>query len=235
MSEITLYQAQKKKMQGLCDEHKLTFRFFKDIYPIRLMVSPLASVEAQMSMLENVEEVGYRDPGSSMTWTFEDGQLTTTVSGGTFTISKTLRSKIESILLKMISFWQQHFFREVIEKDALRSGMMPVINEDDTEDLPDGAESIEEFTDEDGEGDDGDGGGNGDEADDDELLERAAAIVRAENKATVALLQRQLNIGYARAARLLDELEEQGVVGPYNGPGSREVLPADEPDDESEG
>lgn len=233
MSEITLYQAQKKKMQGLCDEHKLTFRFFKDIYPIRLTVSPLASVEAQMSMLENVEEVGYRDPGSSMTWTFEDGQLTTMVSGGTFTISKTLRSKIESILLKMISFWQQHFFREVIEKDALRSGMMPVINEDRSDDLPDGAEPIEVYTNGDGEADDGDGDGHEDE--DDELLERAAAIVRAENKATVALLQRQLNIGYARAARLLDELEEQGVVGPYKGSEPREVLPSDEPEDESEG
>lgn len=233
MSEITLYQAQKKKLSGLCDEHKLTFLFRKETYPIKLIVSPLVGVEAQMSMLENVEDVGYRDPGSSMTWTFENGQLTTTVSGGTFTISKALRSKIESILLKMISYWQQYFFRFVIEKDALRSGMMPVINEDRSDDLPDGAEPIEVYTNGDGEADDGDGDGHEDE--DDELLELAAAIVRAENKATVALLQRQLIIGYARAARLLDELEEQGVVGPYNGPGSREVLPVDEPDDESEG
>lgn len=229
MSEITLYQAQKKKLSGLCDEHKLTFRFLKETYPIKLIVSPLVSMDAQMSMLENVEEVGYRDPGSSMTWTFEDGQLTTTVSGGTFTISKALRSKIESILLKMISFWQQYFFRCVIEKDALRKGMMPVINEDDANDLPDGAVPIEEFTDdEDGEGDDGDG----DEADDDALMELATSIVRAENKASVDLLQRNLKIGYAHAARLMIALEERGVIGPYNGTEPREVLPADKPDEE---
>ena len=48
------------------------------------------------------------------------------------------------------------------------------------------------------------------------------------------MLQRRLNIGYARAARLMDELEKQGIVGPYKGSDPRDVLPADEPDDESE-
>ena len=144
MSEITLYEAQKKKLQGLCDEHELSFRFRKDSYPITLTISPLQGMDAQMSMLENVEEVGYRSPDSTMTWIFEDGNLTTKVSGGTFTISKVLRTKIESVLLKMISYWQQYFFRDVIEKDALRKGMMPVINEDEANDLPDGAEPLEE-------------------------------------------------------------------------------------------
>ena len=36
MSEISMYEAQKKKLQGLCDEHDLTYRFIKDAYPIRL-------------------------------------------------------------------------------------------------------------------------------------------------------------------------------------------------------
>ena len=131
MSEITLYENQKKKLQGLCKEHDLTYRFRKDSYPITLTISPLAGENAQMSMLENVEEAGYRSPDSSMTWIFEDGNLTTKVSGGTFTISKVLRTKIESVLLKMISYWQQYFFRDVIEKDSLRKGMMPVINADE--------------------------------------------------------------------------------------------------------
>ena len=227
MSEITLYQAQKKKLSGLCDEHKLTFRFRKETYPIKLIVSPLVGVEAQMSMLENVEDVGYRDPGSSMTWTFEDGQLTTMVSGGTFTISKVLRTKIESVLLKMISYWQQHFFRDVIEKDALRKGMMPVINEDEANDLPDGAEPLEEDEIE-------DDGGPDEISEEDPDIKEAIAIVRAENKATTSLLQRRMNIGYAKAARIMDALEELGVVGPYQGGEPREVLPADEPEDESE-
>ena len=227
MSEITLYEAQKKKLQGLCDEHELSFRFRKDSYPITLTISPLQGMDAQMSMLENVEEVGYRSPDSTMTWIFEDGNLTTKVSGGTFTISKVLRTKIESVLLKMISYWQQYFFRDVIEKDALRKGMMPVINEDEANDLPDGAEPLEEDEVE-------DDGGPDAISEDNPDIKAAIAIVRAENKATTSLLQRRMSVGYAKAARIMDALEELGVVGPYQGGEPREVLPADEPEDESE-
>ncbi len=224
MSEISLYEAQVKKMQGLCEEHDLVYRFKKDSYPITFTITPAQDMDAQLSMLEDVEEVGYRSPDAYMTWTFEDGNLTTKVGGGIFTLSRVLRTKIESILLKMITFWQQYFFRDVIEKDALRKGMMPVINEAEANDPPDGAEPIEEF-DEDEET----------LVIDDELFSQAVALVRAENKATTSLLQRRLNIGYARAARLMDELEKQGIVGPYKGSDPRDVLPADEPDDESEG
>ena len=87
MSEISMYEAQKKKLQGLCDEHDLVYRFIKDRYPITLTIKPVQGVEAQMSMLEDVEEVGYRSPDASMTWIFEDGVLETKVTGGTFTIS----------------------------------------------------------------------------------------------------------------------------------------------------
>ena len=227
MSEITLYEAQKKKLQGLCEEHDLTFRFRKDSYPITLSISPLQGMDAQMSMLEDVETVGYRSPDASMTWIFEDGNLTTKVSGGTFTISKVLRTKIESVLLKMISYWQQYFFRDVIEKDALRKGMMPVINEAEANDPPDGAEPLEEDDIED------DGGPESVDLEDPDI-KQAVAIVRAENKATTSLLQRRMAIGYAKAARIMDALEELGVVGPYKGGEPREVLPFDEPEDEAE-
>lgn len=59
MSEISLYEAQVKKMQGLCDEHDLVYRFKKDSYPITFTIKPAQDMESQMSMLENVEEVGY--------------------------------------------------------------------------------------------------------------------------------------------------------------------------------
>lgn len=60
----------------------------------------------------------------------------------------------------------------------------------------------------------------------DELLEEAIAIVRELGKASVSLLQRRLRIGYTRAARLIDAMEEQGVVGPHpGGSRQREVLP----------
>lgn len=230
MSEIFMYEAQKKKMQGLCDEHDLVYRFAKDKYPIVFTIRPAQGMDAQISMLENVEEVGYRSPDASMSWIFEDGVLTTKVTGGTFTISKVLRTKIESILVKMITYWQQFFFRDVLEKNALRSGLMPVIDEDEANDPPDGAEPLEEFD------DDEDAQLVDDDedllADDDPRIAEAIAVVRAENKATTALLQRRLNIGYAESARIMNTLEDMGVVGPYNGGNPREVLPADEPDEE---
>ncbi|MGW8249138.1 MAG: DNA translocase FtsK, partial [Anaerolineales bacterium] len=68
-------------------------------------------------------------------------------------------------------------------------------------------------------------------ADRDDLVVKAIAIVRDTQRASASLLQRRLRIGYPRAARLVDELEELGVVGPAQGSGrEREVLidPGDE-------
>ncbi|MDB5266867.1 MAG: ftsK [Parcubacteria group bacterium] len=68
----------------------------------------------------------------------------------------------------------------------------------------------------------------GDEAsgDDDELYEEAREIVVQAGKASTSFLQRKLRIGYARAARLIDLLEEKGVVGPGSGAKPREVIGA---------
>lgn len=245
MSEISLYEAQIKKMQGLCDEHELVYRFIKDSYPITFTIKPAQNMEAQMSMLENVEEVGYRSPDASMTWIFEDGTLTTKVQGGIFTIGKTLRTKMESILIKMINYWQQFFFREIIEKHVLTKENMPAIS-DDASDLPEGAEPLESYE-EDGavpgsDGDlpyedenEGEDGGNVLPYPEDPDIKEAIRIVRAENAATASLLQRKMGIGFARAARILETLEDLDVVGPLNGSQPREVLPYDEPDDDLSG
>ncbi|MGC8880398.1 MAG: DNA translocase FtsK 4TM domain-containing protein [Anaerolineae bacterium] len=59
----------------------------------------------------------------------------------------------------------------------------------------------------------------------DDLLQQAIEIVRSQQRASVSLLQRRLRIGYARAARLIDLLEERGIVGPDEGGGrARQVL-----------
>ena len=75
---------------------------------------------------------------------------------------------------------------------------------------------------------DGRGGGRpgeGDEEDDaDALLSQAVEIVRRSDKASASLLQRRLRIGYARAARILDQMEDRGIVGPADGSRFREVL-----------
>jgi S-DNA-T family DNA segregation ATPase FtsK/SpoIIIE len=64
------------------------------------------------------------------------------------------------------------------------------------------------------------------EEDEDEgLIEQAISIVRQSQRASASLLQRRLRIGYPRAARLLDQLEEMNVVGPSLGGGKeRDVL-----------
>lgn len=63
------------------------------------------------------------------------------------------------------------------------------------------------------------------ENEDDGLVEQAISIVRHSQRASASLLQRRLRIGYPRAARLLDQLEEMGVVGPSQGGGKeRDVL-----------
>ena len=60
----------------------------------------------------------------------------------------------------------------------------------------------------------------------DELYEQSVEMVRRLNKASVSLLQRRLRIGYTRAARLIDMMEERGIVGPATeGSKPREVLP----------
>jgi S-DNA-T family DNA segregation ATPase FtsK/SpoIIIE len=61
-------------------------------------------------------------------------------------------------------------------------------------------------------------------ADDDELYSQAFEIVRETRKASASLFQRRLKVGYARAARLVDLLEENGVVGPADGAKPRRIL-----------
>ena len=58
----------------------------------------------------------------------------------------------------------------------------------------------------------------------DEFFDSAAMLVAQKEKASVSMLQRQFRIGYNRAARLMDELEAAGIVGPEDGSKPRKVL-----------
>jgi S-DNA-T family DNA segregation ATPase FtsK/SpoIIIE len=58
----------------------------------------------------------------------------------------------------------------------------------------------------------------------DELYEEAVRIVLETRQASVSMLQRRLGLGYARAARIIDMMEGDGVVGPYQGSKPRDVL-----------
>ncbi len=59
---------------------------------------------------------------------------------------------------------------------------------------------------------------------DDEIIEQAIEVIRQTKRASTSSLQRRLRIGYTRAARVMDLLEERGVIGPPDGAGPREIL-----------
>ena len=69
----------------------------------------------------------------------------------------------------------------------------------------------------------GDKGGDDGEEGDDPLLMDAISVVVDRGEASTSLLQRRLKLGYARAARLIDMMEERGIVGPFEGSKPRSV------------
>lgn len=87
------------------------------------------------------------------------------------------------------------------------AGLTPDYREEEIFSVPDNTKSIS---------------AGGDNVDD--LFHDAVEIVTAEKKASASLLQRRLSIGYARAARILDELEAKRIIGPANGSKPRDVL-----------
>jgi S-DNA-T family DNA segregation ATPase FtsK/SpoIIIE len=66
--------------------------------------------------------------------------------------------------------------------------------------------------------------GNGGSGEDEELIQQCIEIIRSEQKASVSLMQRRLRLGYTRAARIMDELEQRGIVGPNKGAEPRDIL-----------
>ena len=64
------------------------------------------------------------------------------------------------------------------------------------------------------------GGGDGEDA----LYDQAVTIVAKDRKCSTSYIQRKLGIGYNKAARLVEQMEEQGVVTPANHVGKREIL-----------
>ncbi|MBQ9761644.1 MAG: DNA translocase FtsK [Oscillospiraceae bacterium] len=65
---------------------------------------------------------------------------------------------------------------------------------------------------------------NSDELEGDEMLPAAVDVILETGQASVSMLQRRLKLGYARAARIVDEMEEKGIVGPFQGSKPRAIL-----------
>lgn len=227
MSEQARYSAQKKKLEGLCDAHKLTFRLEHDDYPIRLIIRPLQGMYDQLSMLEAAEDgEGRISADASLTFVKKDGDISIR-SFGAFAISEALQTKLKNVFKKICENWEGYFFRSIMETRAVKSGLMPVIDEGEDDEQP---------NEEPGE-DDPEPQETGCNPDDitEEMIEAAIATVRFENKCTWSLLMRKMKINSAQAIMLIDAMEQRGVVGAFSSEISgHPVLPAAEPEDDPE-
>ncbi|CAN7201867.1 DNA translocase FtsK 4TM domain-containing protein [Mesorhizobium sp. LjNodule214] len=97
-------------------------------------------------------------------------------------------------------------------------------------------EYLDAITEDDGEDDDdepsgkGGSGGGGNFEDSDDPYDQAVAVVLRDGKASTSYIQRRLGIGYNRAASIIEKMEKEGIVGPANHAGKREILVPTEDD-----
>ncbi|MER9160358.1 DNA translocase FtsK [Mesorhizobium sp. M0715] len=97
-------------------------------------------------------------------------------------------------------------------------------------------EYLDAITEDDGEDDDepsgkgGSGGGNSNFEDSDDPYDQAVSVVLRDGKASTSYIQRRLGIGYNRAASIIEKMEKEGIVGPANHAGKREILVPTEED-----
>lgn len=85
-------------------------------------------------------------------------------------------------------------------------------------------QEVQEQVDRVGDEEDGDGIDELEEGSDDDLLPQAIDVLKSTRRASTSMLQRRLRIGYNRAARLMELMEQKGIVGPENGAQPREIL-----------
>ena len=108
--------------------------------------------------------------------------------------------EVEAVAVYVKSLYTTEYDEQVmeeIEKKAQQTGGKPAVSESEA---------------------------NMDEMAGDELLPAAVDVILETGQASVSMLQRRLKLGYARAARIVDEMEEKGIVGPYQGSKPREIV-----------
>jgi S-DNA-T family DNA segregation ATPase FtsK/SpoIIIE len=108
-----------------------------------------------------------------------------------------------------------------------------IVNHLKMQGVPDYLDAVTEDDDEEDGGSAGGGGGSGggnlgDSAD---PYDQAVAVVLRDGKASTSYIQRRLGIGYNRAASIIERMEEEGIVGPANHAGKREILVPTEQDE----
>ncbi|MDS1136772.1 DNA translocase FtsK [Nitratireductor indicus] len=108
-----------------------------------------------------------------------------------------------------------------------------IVNHLKRQGVPDYLDAVtEDDEDEDGGSGSGSGGGGaGNMGDSDDPYDQAVAVVLRDGKASTSYIQRRLGIGYNRAASIIERMEEEGIVGPANHAGKREILVPTEQDE----
>jgi S-DNA-T family DNA segregation ATPase FtsK/SpoIIIE len=90
---------------------------------------------------------------------------------------------------------------------------------------PQYAQAVQQQIDRDASADDEDeDGADEDLGDDQELYDQALEVIKSTKRASTSMIQRRLRIGYNRAARIMDLMEQKGIVGPENGSSPREII-----------
>ena len=105
-----------------------------------------------------------------------------------------------------------------------------VVNHLKDQGIPQYLGAVTEDIDEDGDASSKDSGGN--VSDSDDPYDQAVAIVLRDKKASTSYIQRRLGIGYNRAATIIERMEEEGVIGPANHAGKREILVGSDPEED---
>lgn len=230
-TEADKFEGFRQKLENICDENGLIYTFNTEGYPIMLTIQPQQGLDAQLSMLEMAEEKPFNSPDATIQFIMEDGALTLKMNER-FTLPETLFTKIKNLFLKMHASFLGAFYRDVREKDLLRAPYvmskagvannkkiaepLEVYEDDGTE-----TEEGEDFPDGLLEDEPGEGGLTRKEY----LVKAATEYVREKGRCVLADLQKKFTLGYAEAARLIEDLEDAGVVGdPVEG-GGRQVLP----------
>jgi len=130
MTEKGKLEVCKKKLQGICDEHNLVYKFRTDKYPIYLLVKTTGEMSGQMSLLEQNEDDGYISKDAELIFSYKNGDLSTAVRGSTFRIKDTLFNNLKNLFKNMHFLWLQYSNREILERELISAERLPVISDD---------------------------------------------------------------------------------------------------------
>jgi hypothetical protein len=122
-SKLSAYE---DKLQNTCDENSLTYRIYRDKYPISMTIRPAGGMDNQLSMLEKAEDNGYTSPDASLVFAFRDGALEYRMSE-TFTIGDALFNKLKNLFKSWLFMWLLHFNREVVIQQFVSHDTMTLI------------------------------------------------------------------------------------------------------------